>query len=348
MIRKTIALITISSYVIFSASPGFAGYGIVLTDYELDQVHAGGLNLSFDGFLGNIGTTLNNSSKGNVPESQSLTKGPLVLNKSNHGIEILQPKSPKEPIGPIVPSSPKTPISPTVPKGPNNPVVPTNPIQPILPNQPTTPSSVEAPFSPISPDVPDAPVGPASPDLPNIPNVPNVPTAPSSVDAPFAPISPVAPVAPVTPSFPDAPTAPATVELPSAPVSPTLPTLPDAPFQPLAPESPVAPVSPTAPVAPQLPVAPIVSDAYTSSNGKFGVVAFESLGNLKSVGLNSNDVNTLNVSETAQQYLSSINNVNAAGSTVLIQQNLVVLINSTVQNLNNANDLNLGNLIALP
>ena len=55
----------------------------------------------------------------------------------------------------------------------------------------------------------------------------------------------------------------------------------------------------------------------------------------------SSGTNNLNVSETAQQNLEALVNVNAAGSVVPIQLNLTVLINSSVENLNASNTMDL-------
>lgn len=186
----------------------------------------------------------------------------------------------------------------------------------------------KGPNAPASPAIPDAPTAPNAPDQINIPAVPGVPSTPNPPDVTALPDIPETPASTHTPDIPGVPD----------PVS--LPSTPDAPNSATPPNTPTAPNIPT-------PPAPVVTDAFMSRDGKFGIVAYESMGSPQNTGYSAADVNLLNVSETAQQYLSAINNVNAAGSTILIQQNLVVLINSNIQNLNNVNDLNFGNFVPL-
>ncbi|MDD5669214.1 MAG: hypothetical protein PHE58_04190 [Candidatus Omnitrophica bacterium] len=57
-------------------------------------------------------------------------------------------------------------------------------------------------------------------------------------------------------------------------------------------------------------------------------------------------VNVVVVDKTAQQYLSSLVNVNAAGSIVPVMINIVININSTVSNISNANNLDLSSYSA--
>ncbi len=184
----------------------------------------------------------------------------------------------------------------------------------------------KGPNAPTSPAIPDAP--PNAPDQINIPAVPGVPNTPNPPDVTALPDIPETPTSTHTPDIPGVPDPVFSLSTPDAPNSATPPNTPTAPNIPL-------------------PPAPVVTDAFVSRDGKFGIVAYESMGSPQNTGYSAADVNLLNVSETAQQYLSAINNVNAAGSTILIQQNLVVLINSNIQNLNNVNDLNFGNFVPL-
>lgn len=217
MARKMIVFIIILSLAITPTTIVYAGNAVVLTDQELDQVYAGGLNLNFDGFLGNM-DSVTGSVSGGVSGTTAVSDSSIIVN-------------PAEQLAML---------------------------------------------------------------------------SPSTVKSPAAPSQVVAPAIPATPATPTQPTAPIAPEVPTSPVSPTVPNVPKA------------------------------VESFIANNGKIGVVAFESLGNIDAV-----ELNTINVTDTAQQYLSAMNNVNAAGSTVLIQQNLVILINSTVGNLNNLNDLNL-------
>ncbi|MCA9394135.1 MAG: hypothetical protein KC900_08025 [Candidatus Omnitrophica bacterium] len=60
--------------------------------------------------------------------------------------------------------------------------------------------------------------------------------------------------------------------------------------------------------------------------------------NLNNVG--TVNVNSVQVSDTSQAGLQSLVNVNAAGSSVDVALNIVVVIDSQVQNINNSNVLN--------
>jgi len=77
---------------------------------------------------------------------------------------------------------------------------------------------------------------------------------------------------------------------------------------------------------------PSTEDLLAQANSKL------SLGSSGNGGLN-----VVNVADQSQQFLSSIVTVNSAGSTVPVQINLTVIINSTVGTLSNVNDLKISN-----
>jgi len=62
---------------------------------------------------------------------------------------------------------------------------------------------------------------------------------------------------------------------------------------------------------------------------------------------NNASINSITVGDSAQQGLTSMVNVNAAGSVVPVQINLTVLINSKVENLSSVNGLTLSNYTTL-
>jgi hypothetical protein len=78
----------------------------------------------------------------------------------------------------------------------------------------------------------------------------------------------------------------------------------------------------------------------TPTGGQMGVVIDGS--SLSALQSGKGSANILNVTDTAQQYLQALANVNAVNSTVPVQINMVVLVNSIVENLNNSNHLNIG------
>jgi hypothetical protein len=63
--------------------------------------------------------------------------------------------------------------------------------------------------------------------------------------------------------------------------------------------------------------------------------------------LASGSSNLVVVDDLAQQHLSALVNVNAAGSVVPVLLNIVININSTVENLSTNNSLNLQNFFNL-
>jgi hypothetical protein len=62
-----------------------------------------------------------------------------------------------------------------------------------------------------------------------------------------------------------------------------------------------------------------------------------------SAAASNGDNNVVMIQDSSQQYLSSLVNINAAGSVVPVQLNITVNINSTIENLTNSNKLELSN-----
>lgn len=84
-----------------------------------------------------------------------------------------------------------------------------------------------------------------------------------------------------------------------------------------------------------------VSDAGTLTDSSLGApISISASEVTPPAGQPSGAQNLVYVGNTAQQYLSSLINVNAAGSVVPILVNFVININSTVQNIQNTNKLN--------
>jgi len=242
MIRQYIIVLACFYFLFFHVSPALAYRAVVLTDYELDQIHAGGLNLGFDNPLGGLGNIVSESTNGtavkdvNTPNSIS-----VVVN----------------------------------PKGVAGTAATDNVAQTFGTNDATTPDPSDN----------------------------------------------------VTQNFG---TNDATTPDPSDTVAQNFGTN-EGTF-----------ASRTGNAAQLGSIINEIKDIYKSADGKLEVMAYESAGLIK-----SDAINELNVTDTAQQYLNSFNNVNAVGSTVLIQQNLIVLINSQVENLNTSNSLDMSNLVPL-
>lgn len=189
---------------------------------------------------------------------------------------------------------------------------------------------------------PTAPVAPQSPGGVNSPGEPAPPAGDIALPAqPVNPVSPATPAEPVSPVDPVGPVAPNN----PTPVAQT-PTAPSSPSAPNAPFEPTAPTAPSAPDAPNAPQGPLSLDVLAGSdNGKFSVaVNGNSSSNGRPLFTMTNPggaLNSLTVADTAQQSLSALVNVNAAGSIVPIQLNVTVLMNSTIEHLNNNNTLDL-------
>lgn len=139
---------------------------------------------------------------------------------------------------------------------------------------------------------------------------------------------------------PGAPTAPA------GPISPVSPAGPVDPADPASPSLPSSPAAPAAPASSTVPNPPMVVDAVINKNGSFEVAFQLNSGVTPRAFSQAGVFNALNVTDTAQQNLSAMVNVNAAGSIVPIQINLTVLMNSSIDHLSNFNQLDVSQLTA--
>lgn len=253
MINPTMALI------IFFAglNPAYGGAPIILSDAELDQISAGGLNFDFDALLGSANTISENMSKAPVSNPSAGDQGGIIVTP-NSAIKVIAPVSPTAPATPTVPVSPTTPATPTAPAAPMTAISPTDPVSPIAP-EPVAALSIEQ----------------------------------NSI---------------VTP---------------------------------IAPELPVSPTEPAGVSAPE-PVRTLDLMATLGEKRQFEVLS-NSTGASPVPLSTSGAINSVDLSGAAQQNLSAMVNVNAAGSIVPVQINLTVIMNSTVQNLSNSNSLQVNN-----
>lgn len=300
--HKIISVGVTTCLVLLQVSPAFAEKAIILSDYELDQVYAGGLNFNFDnGFLGSTSTAAENISKGSLADARTINNNAFVVNPNNPNVMIKAP---------TMPTAPTAPDSPTVPSG----------------MLPALDQSGAAPDLPSGQGVLDQPVVMEQSLLGSSLEAQTLQSslegAPAGISAASQPVFMSETAIPATPSTPSI------ASTPSAPSSPSLPSTPSAPY------SAVAPTLPSAPKAPTV-------DVIATTGGKFSVSVDANSGINPVPFSASNGYNFLSVSDTAQKNLSAVVNVNAAGSVVPVQVNLTVLMNSTVENISNFNDLKL-------
>jgi len=313
--KTSVKIIAFSILLPFSCSTlSYAGIARVMSDYELDQVHAGGLNLDFDKFLGSFSSASDTVSKGGVTDTAAALSSPIVVDNNGKKVQIVEIKTP---------NTPKLPNVPVAPKAPN------------------TAGSLQQDL-PDVPDVPDVPVAEVNLALATAPEAAQsvapdmtvVDTASSAVSGATSDLANIVPTAPV---------AAANVPDGSAAVN----SLPVTNSAASAVSSPTAPTSPVAPTAPQAPASPAMRFDVVAgqNNGKFAVaVSDQSVGAAGAplfTASSPGSQNFLNVTDTAQQNLEALVNVNAAGSVVPVQLNLTVLVNSNVGNLNLSNQLDL-------
>lgn len=330
MLKKTIAF-TIIALLLANTSVVYAGYAFVLSDDELDQVYAKGLNFDISqSFLGSRSETAGNMGNGRGVLSPIQPRSPVQSNNSAN----VQ-------ISPVQPGNPNSPESPNNPLGAQNPVAP---VETLLPNSPL---GAVGPVSPVDPSAPISPIDPAGSITPISPINPAGPVLPVGPDAP--PVSPVGPVGPSAPvNVLMTPNSPEGTVTPIGPLA-----LADKPNGPVAPVNPSAPSSPSAPAAPAQPA--VILDVIGNGNGKIysasatpgRAAANSEMGSYSFAPAASTGTNVVDISGAAQQQFGGIVNVNAAGSIVPVQINLTVLINSTVQNLESVNTLNMSNYTAL-
>jgi hypothetical protein len=298
MHKKTSVGVTICM-ILLQVSPAFAERAIILSDYELDQVYAGGLNFNFDnGFLGSTSTAADNISKGSLADARTVNTNAFVVNPNNPNVTIKAP---------VVPSAPTAPMLPTVPSS----VLPALDQSNVIPDLPTGQAIL------------DQSVVMEQSLLGTLPEAPSLQSSVGSAPAETAAIP--------QSFFVSEPAVPAIPSIPSTSSTPSAPSLP------LTPSSPFSVVNPHVPMAPKMPTV----DVIATTGGKFSVSVDANSGINPVPFTASNGYNYLNVSETAQQNLSAVVNVNAAGSVVPVQVNLTVLMNSNVENISNFNDLKL-------
>ena len=72
-----------------TTSTAFANQAVILTDQELDQIHAGGLNFDFDAFLGSMGSTADKMANNNSVTAPTAAHSPIVVFNDNDAIEVL-------------------------------------------------------------------------------------------------------------------------------------------------------------------------------------------------------------------------------------------------------------------
>ena len=201
--RKSLSLLIVFPFLISTVS--FAGQGRMLSDYELDQVHAGGLNLDFDKFLGSFPNTSETGSAGGLSDASSGLGGGLVVydNKGSR-VQIVEIKTPK------VPELPKAPAMPETPDMPNAPQMSVSNVSdlPDLPDLFSIPSTPETPITDADQGLQS--VVTVAPDMSVANNAtPELDAAMGAADNSFGGTTPqlsVVPVSPTTPTAPQAPT----------------------------------------------------------------------------------------------------------------------------------------------
>ncbi|KKS44743.1 MAG: hypothetical protein UV05_C0001G0003 [candidate division CPR1 bacterium GW2011_GWA2_42_17] len=112
------------------------------------------------------------------------------------------------------------------------------------------------------------------------------------------------------------------------------------------PTTPNKPAEPVGPSQPQNNEVNIIAST-DGTNLEVAVENLSALGESPAEAFNASSLsgqNVLNISELSQQHLKAFVNINAAGSIVPVQVNFVVLMNSTIQNLNNNNTLDIQNI----
>jgi len=82
-------LIVLLPFACFQSASLAANPVRVLSDYELDQICAGGLNLDFDSLLGSRATTTDTVSKGGVSDSTAGMNQSLVFNNNGGKVQIV-------------------------------------------------------------------------------------------------------------------------------------------------------------------------------------------------------------------------------------------------------------------
>lgn len=105
MNKKLVAAGTLLFYFTAQTCPVFAAQAFILSDEELDEVHASGLNFDINNFLGSRSDTASNFSRINLASLSSQSPNSSVIHTSNSNIQIIQPPQPSAPkaSSPVVP-----------------------------------------------------------------------------------------------------------------------------------------------------------------------------------------------------------------------------------------------------
>ncbi len=320
-------------------SYAFAGQAIILSDYELDQIHAGGLNFNFDSYLGSVGTSADSVTKG--PVTLGTQNNPFLVNTNNPNVKVSlsTPTSPKSPAGAdttniVAPSNASSASS----AGSS---LPSSSLASSLTDVENPLSAHATPSVTVGPEVPITPVetvGIMKPETTNIPDSSLASGAPLggagsiAQNAASSQASQANVVAANSALPADAAGATSNQVAPSNNINVTVPT---------------QTAAPTTPTSPAAITSPYVLDVLAANHGGNFKVAVANSGGNNVIPIpfstTGGGINSVNVTDTAQQQLSAFVNINAAGSIVPVQINLTVLMNSTVGNVNNSNDLKLSN-----
>lgn len=339
---------------IFYATPSFAlTQARILSDHELDQIHAGGLNFDFGKLLGSYSTTTDTVSKGGVSDSSANNQ---VFEAANGKVKVF--------------SIPRTPKTPTAPKKPD------------LNNLKNLTASIDMDAAAALPEsnladtgIPEQSLTIESTAAASLTQEPVNDMAVSSIQDTASLAQPVSSVeaapappnsTPVSPELNLQDSGAITQQLADntlnttaqntlthdgqGPASNTVsPGALDAgqtgikaepAQQPLA----SSVVEPGQTIANNTAVNNALPDDLavivdTPTGGQMGVIIDGNA--LSSLQNGTGTANILNVTDTAQQYLQSLANINAVNSTVPVQINMVVMIDSVVENLNNSNTLSI-------
>lgn len=337
--QKSVVAVMLLMFVCPSASCG--GMARVLEDSELDQICAGGLNLDFDKFLGSYSSTAETVSKGGMPDSAIGLQSPVVVENNGRSVEILEIRKP------TAPTMPNRPNAPTMPHGTSTSYADPNEHRSIGMNTATTQSVLDQSVADLS-GLPDGAAQAVETSWGSVQEdyLADFSKAEAAIqDVPlettqFQMQDPVVPATAVSSdAFVPVDTGVATAANPGVSAPATATALSGVP----------QPAMPKTPSAPQMPNTPAMRfDVIAEKGGGDFAVAVskgssEALSSAPLFTASAGGQNYLNVTDTAQQNLEALVNVNAAGSVVPIQLNLTVLINSNVENLNLSNDLDLNN-----
>jgi len=332
-------------------SVSYGGMARVLTNSELDQICAGGLNLDFDKFLGSYSSTAETVSKRGISDGAIGLQSPVVMQNNGKSIEILEIRKPTAPALPNRPNAPTLPLSMSTASTNASehssagmtsetaqaaldqivaemPGLPESSAQTVEMSLNTVQEEFLADFTQATAAMQDIPLETAQSQTLNPTLQDPVGTTATVFSDSFVPMD-------------NGVTAIANSSTPAqAQTSPATTTDLTGLVQPAMPQTPSTPQTPNTPV--------MRFDVIAEKGGGDFAVAVnkgstDALSSAPIFTASSGGQNYLNVTDTAQQNLEALVNVNAAGSVVPIQLNLTVLVNSSVENLNLSNDLELNN-----